>query len=123
MNKSDTLAGLVARISKAIESFPEAESSAKQILNQLASSDPASFFAAGIHVVAASTPSEGSRYLILTLAKDKRLSLGLLDSQACTLAEAVAVTRAAAEAGAQLQATFEIALNKAMQGQASPQKS
>ena len=123
MNKSDPLAGLVDRISKAIESFPEAESSGKQLLNQLASSDPAGFFAAGIHAVAAATPSEGSRYLILTLAKDKRLSLGLLDSQACTLGEAVAVTRAAAAAGAQLQASFEIALNKAMQGQASPQKS
>ena len=40
----------------------------------------------------------------------------------CTLPEALAVTRAAAEAGAQLQATFEMALNKALQGQASPQK-
>jgi hypothetical protein len=54
------------------------------------------------------------------LAKDKRLSLGLLDPKVCTPPEAVAAARLAAEAGAQLQANFEIALNKALQGQANP---
>jgi hypothetical protein len=91
-------------------------------LNQIASSNPAIFFAAAIRVVAAATPSAGSRYLILTLAKDRRLAIGLLDPKICTLQEALAITRAAAEAGAQLQATFEMALNKALQGQGSPQK-
>jgi hypothetical protein len=121
MSKSETLGGLAAHISKAIESFGENESAGKQLLNQLANSDPAVFFAAGIHVLAASKPSEGSRYLVQTLAKDKRLSIGLLDPKVCTAEQAMAVTRAAAEAGTQLQATFAMALNKALQGHASPQ--
>jgi len=73
-------------------------------------------------VVAASEPSEGSRYLILSLARDKRLGMGLLDPRVCTIPEALAVTRSAAEAGAQLQSTFEMALNKSLQGQSSHQK-
>ncbi len=122
MNKNETLKSLAADILKAVELFTQKDSTAKQVLTQLATSDPASFFTAAIAVVAASKPSEGSRYLILSLAKDKRLGLGLLDSKICTLQEALAVTRAAAEAGAQLQATFEMALNKALQGQANAQK-
>ena len=122
MNQSETLRRLIADISKAVESFAEKDSTSKQVLNQLASSDPTIFFAAGIHVVATSKPSEGSRYLVLTLAKDKRLSIGLLEPKICGTAEAMAVVRAAADAGAQLQATFEMALNKTLQGQASPQK-
>lgn len=122
MSKSEALRNLTAKISKAIEAFPQNEQEAKKTLNGLASSDPAAFFAAGIRVAASSKPSGGLRYLILTMAKDKRLSIGLLDSSVCSLEEALAVTRAAAEAGAQLQATFEMALNKALQGQANPQK-
>jgi len=123
MNKPEALIGLTAEITKAIESFTDQDSSAKQVLTQLASSDPASFFAAAIGVVAAAKPSVGSRYLILSLVKDKRLGIGLLDPHVCTIEEAVAVTRAAAEAGVQLQSTFELILNKALQGQSSPQKS
>ncbi len=121
MNKSEAL---VAEIFKAVESFGEKDSTSRQVLNRLASSDPAIFFAAAIRVVAASKPSEGLRHLILSLAKDKRLSLGLLDPQVCTLQEALSVTRAVAENGAPpLQSAFEMALNKALQGQASPSKS
>jgi HEAT repeat protein len=123
MNKGDTIESLVADISKALELFAADKASAKQVLNQLASADPVLFFAAAIRVVAVSQPSEGSRYLVLILAKDKRLSIGLLDPQVCTLQDALAVTRAAAEAGAQLQSSFEMALNKALQGQASALKS
>lgn len=122
MSKSETLRSLTAKISKAIESFPQNEQEVKKEIIDLASLDPAAFIAAGIRVAAASRPSGGLRYLILTMAKDKRLSIGLLDPNICSLEEALAVTRAAAEAGAQLQATFEMALNKALQGQANPQK-
>lgn len=122
MNHSETLRKLAAEISKAVESFSETDSSAAQVLNQLANSDPALFFAAAIAVVAASKPSEGSRHLVLRLVKDKRLGIGLLDPKVCSLPEALAVTRAAAEAGAKLQSTFELALNKALQGQPSASK-
>jgi hypothetical protein len=123
MNKPEALISLAAEITKAIESFTDQDSSAKQLLTQLASTDPASFFAAAIGVLAVAKPSVGSRYLILSLAKDKRLGISLLDPDICTIQEAVAVTRAAADAGAQLQSTFEMTLNKTLQGQSSPQKS
>ncbi len=123
MNKSATFESFVADISKAVESYGDEEgSAASQMLNHLAGSDPAIFFAAAIHVVAGCAPSDGSRHLISILAKDRRLSIGLLDPQVCTLQEALAVTRAAAETGAQLQSAFEMALNKALQGQPSPLK-
>lgn len=122
MNTDETLRNFAAEIHQAVDSFSQTDSKAKQVFNQLAAKDPAAFFAAAIRVVAASKPSEGLRYLIITLAKDKRLSMGLLDSNVCSLEEALTVTRSASEAGVQLQATFEIALNKALQGQASPHK-
>jgi hypothetical protein len=122
MIKSETLRSFAAEITKAIDSFSQEHSNSKRALTQLASSDPAVFFAAAIHVLATAKPSEGASYLIVTLAKDKRLSQGLLDPNICTLKEALAVTRAAAEAGVQLQPAFEMALNKALQGQSSPQK-
>jgi hypothetical protein len=123
MNKSATFESFVADISTAVESYAGQDGSARQLLNELAASDPAIFFAAAIRVVAGSKPSEGLRHLILSLSKDRRWSIGLLDPKVCTLPEALAVTRASAEAGAQLQSAFEMALNKALQGQASPQKS
>jgi hypothetical protein len=121
MQKDGPIQSFAANILAALKVFAGNEADGKQALNQLASSDPSLFFAAGIRVVAAAEPSDGSRYLILALAKDKRLSLGLLDPNVCTVGEAVAVSRAAAAAGAQLQSTFQIGLNKALQGQASPQ--
>jgi hypothetical protein len=122
MSQSETLRDVAAEIRLAIDSFAENDSKSKRVFNQLANSDPAIFFAAAIRVAAAAKTSAGLRYLIGTLAKDKRLSVGLLDSSLCTLEEALAVTRAASEAGVQLQATFEVALNKALQGQASAVK-
>ena len=53
MNKPEALISLAAEITKAIELFTDQDSSAKQVLTQLASSDPASFFAAAIGVLAA----------------------------------------------------------------------
>jgi len=122
MHQSEKLQSFAVDIRQAIEAFSRDEAEAKSILNGLAASDPGIFFAAAIRVVAAAKPSEGLRYLILTLGKDKRLSAGLLDPGVCTVEEALAVTRAVAETGVQLQAAFEIALNKALQGQSSPKK-
>jgi HEAT repeat protein len=122
MYKAETLHQFVNDISRALESFNEKTAESKKTLNDLANSDPAVFFVAGLRVVCAAKPSEGLRHLILALAKDKRLSLGLLDSSICTLEEALAISQAAADAGVQLQAPFEMALNKALQGQANPQK-
>lgn len=121
MKNADTLGSLVADLSKVVTSYSQNEAAARQSFNHLASADPAVFFAAGIRVAATAVPSPGLRFLMLTLAKDKRLSAGLLDPNVCTVEEASAVMRAALDAGAQMQASFEIALNKAVQAHASPQ--
>jgi hypothetical protein len=122
MSKSETLRSFISEICKAVESLSQKDPDGKKILNELANSDPNVFFAAGIRVVAVSQPSEGLEQLILTLARDKRFSMGMLDSSICTLQEALVVARAAAQVGAQLQASFEMALNKALQGMATRQK-
>ncbi len=113
------LESIIADISKAVDAFSEQDSGPKQMLDQLSGADAARFFAAGIHVVATGKPSAGVSYLVLLLAKDKRLSNWLLDAKGCTLKEATSVARAAADQGVQMQAAFEMALNKALQGQAS----
>ncbi len=110
---------LIADISQAVEAFAEHDPASKKLLDQLSSADPLKFFAAGFHVVATARSSAGSQYLVLLLAKDKRLGNWLLDPKACTLKEATAVAGVAADARVHLQATFEMALNKALQNQAS----
>jgi hypothetical protein len=111
----------VAEISQAVGAFSEEDADSKQALDRLSSSHPPKFLAAGIQVAATAEPSAGSRYLVLLLAKDKRLSNWLLDPKVCTLDEAAAVARAAADAGmqARIQASFEMALNTSLEGQAS----
>ena len=122
MSHGETLRSFLSAISKAIESFAEPGSNGQQALVELADSDPAIFFAAGIRVAAASQWSEGLRYLIHALAKDKRLATGLLDSNVCTAREAVALAQFAGQAGVKLQSSLEVALNKTLQGQSSPKK-
>jgi len=111
---------LIADISKAVEAFAEHDPASKKALDQLCSADPLKFFVAGFHVVGTARSSAGSQYLVLLLAKDQRLGNWLLNPKACTLKEAIAVAGVAADdARVHLQATFEMALNKALQNQAS----
>src|SRR5208282_4519903 len=78
MTQSEELRRLTAEIAKALDSPTDAAAIA--ILNPMANSDPAVFFGAAIRVLAAHRPNEGSRHLVVNLAKDKRLAIGLLDS-------------------------------------------
>jgi hypothetical protein len=110
---------LIADLSRAVDAFAEHDPGSKKVLDQLSNADPLKFFAAGFHVVATTKSSPGSQYLVVLLAKDKRLGNWLLDPKACTLKEAIAVARVAADTRVHLQATFEMALNKALQNQAS----
>lgn len=121
MKNIESCGGIAAELKQAVQLFATDESSAKELVNRLAASNPALFFPAAIRIVAGCEPSEGSRQLLLTIAKDRRLTSALLDTGVCTNQEAIAVTRLAAEAGAQLQPAFELALNKALQAHASPQ--
>jgi hypothetical protein len=83
---SGVLENCVSEISKALNSFADHESSAKRSLEQIASADPVLFFGAAINVVAGVQPSAGSRYLVVLLAKDKRLAK-LADGSQCLHAQ------------------------------------
>jgi HEAT repeats len=119
METEGLLEQLTADIRTAVETFSKQGGNAKRLLDNLSGADPFKFFAAGIQVAGAVQPSDGSHYLFLLLAKDKRLTNWLLDPRACTLKEASALARAAVDARVQVEATFEMALNKALQNQAS----
>ena len=103
----------------AMNAFREQDSRSQEALEGLAAADPAKFFAAGIDFVAGGESSPGVRFLVQLLAKEKQASKWLLDPKLCTLTAATVVARAAAEGGVQVQASFEKALNKALQQQAS----
>src|SRR5450755_1753330 len=85
------------KIRNAVETFSK-QGGSKRLLDDLSGADAFKFFAAGIQVAGAVHPSDGSRYLFLLLAKDKRLTNWLLAPRACTLKEASAVARAAVDA-------------------------
>ena len=118
-NEQGALDQYVAHISKALAGFSEQDPASKRELDRLAGANAGGFFAAGMHFVAAGESSPGVRYLVQLLANDKRLSNWLLDPKLCTLKAATSVACAAAEARVQVQASFEMALNKALQQQAS----
>lgn len=128
--QAGAIESFVADITKAVEAFSDQDPVPKEALNELSNSDPEMFFAAGIQVASTVPPTAGSRYLVLLLARDtstvvnkrtarKRLSNWLLDPRASSLKEALAVAHSAADARVQLQAALEMALNKALQSQAS----
>jgi hypothetical protein len=102
METEGPLEAFTANIRKAVETFSNQSGDSKRILDDLSGADPIKFFAAGIQVAGAVHPSDGSRYLFLLLAKDKRLTNWLLDPRACTLKEASAVARAALDARVQV---------------------
>jgi HEAT repeat protein len=117
--ESGVLEEIVADIAKAVQAYSEKDPASKRLLEQFCAADAAKFFAAGMRVVVAAEPSEGSRYLLHLLAKDKRLTNWLLDPRACTTKESTIVARAAADARVQVGQSFEMALTKALQNQAS----
>src|ERR1700685_3825875 len=122
MKRDGPFESFVTAMLGAVDLFASKESGAKDILNKIASSDPAIFFAAAIHVVAVTKPSAGRSYLVLTLARDKRFCTALLNSKLFTANEALVAVRAASEGGAELGVAFEKALGKALEGEANTQK-
>ena len=112
----------VQEISRLMETFSGQEQANKQSLQQLAG-NAGIFCAAGIRVLAAGPVSNGLRYLVQLLTKNRVLTAGLLDPKTCTAAEAVAACRAAVESGTQLTSALEIALTQALQASASSQNS
>jgi hypothetical protein len=110
-------------IAKLLESFSEKDTVGKQSLSQLLVSDPKAFGTSAIEVLAKCPVSPGSRYVVHLLMKAKMLPAILLDPRTVGLREAMAAIQAVNTTGTNLQPMLELALNKALQDQSSPENS
>jgi HEAT repeats len=104
-----------------LESFSEKDTVGKQSLSQLLASDPRVFGSSATKVLAKSQPSPGVRYLVHLLMKGKMLPATLLDARIGELKEALAALQVVAASGTNLQPMLELALNKSLQDQSSPE--
>jgi HEAT repeat protein len=112
---------LTQGISTLLESFSGDVASARQGLSQMLATDPRGFGSAALQALAIAEPSAGTRYLVQLLAKEKLLPAGLLDSNALTLEEAVAILQAVTSSGTNLQPLLELALNRVLVDQPNPE--
>jgi hypothetical protein len=110
-------------IAKLLESFSEKDTVGKQSLSQLLVSDPKAFGASAIEVLAKCQVSPGSRYLVHLLMKGKMLPAILLDPRTVGLRQSMAAIQAVNTTGTNLQPMLELALNKTLQDQSSPENS
>jgi len=108
-------------IAALLASFSERDTAGKQSLSQLLVSDPRAFGASAIAVLAKSQPSPGVRFLVHLLMKGKLLPAGLLDVRMADTRQALAALQAVAANGTNLQPMLELALNKVLQDQSSPE--
>ncbi|HEV8042488.1 MAG TPA: HEAT repeat domain-containing protein [Bryobacteraceae bacterium] len=106
-----------------LASFSERDTVGKQSLSQLLVSDPRAFGASAIVVLAKSQPSPGVRFLVHLLMKGKLLPAGLLDLRMTDTRQALAALQAVAANGTNLQPMLELALNRVLQDQSSPENS
>lgn len=122
MTKVAESKGSIAQdLSALLESFSEKDPGGKQAMKQLLASDARNFGTAGIRLLPKCIPSPGSRYLVHLLIKEKLLPSGLLDPRSITLEEASATLRSVTEHGTSLQPMLELALNRALLEQPSPE--
>ncbi|HEX4592683.1 MAG TPA: HEAT repeat domain-containing protein [Bryobacteraceae bacterium] len=112
---ADLLHSYVKDISALVESFNEEDTTGKQSLTQLMASDAQAFCGAGIRVLGNTKPSEGARFLMYLLAREKLLTAGLLDESTCSLKDAIAAARVIDQMGSRLQPAFEMALSRTLQ--------
>jgi len=106
-----------------LASFSERDTAGKQSLSQLLVSDPRAFGASAIAVLAKSQPSPGVRYLVHLLMKGKLLPSSLLDLRVADTRQALGALHAVTANGTNLQPMLELALNKVLQDQPSPENS
>jgi hypothetical protein len=110
-------------IAKLLETYSEKDTVGKQSLSQLLVSDPKAFGTSAIEVLSKSQVSPGSRYLVHLLMKGKMLPAILLDPRTVGLREALAALLSVNAIGTNLQPMLELALNKVLLDQSSPENS
>jgi HEAT repeat protein len=101
-------------ISALLDSFSEKDTSSKQSLQQMLSSDQAAFSRASIRVLATATGSTGARYVLHLLRKHNLLMEALADPRGSRREDAVAAARVIPQIGAPLDADLERVLTAAL---------
>jgi hypothetical protein len=117
-SEADLTACFVQDIASLIGSFSENPSASKQSLDQMLSSDEAAFARASVRVLAKSTGSAGSRYVVHLLRKRDLLLPSLTDLVAKD-DDAVAAGRVISGIGGPLEAELEAALGATLSQSAS----
>lgn len=110
-SEADLTACFVQDIAALLDSFSEKDTSGKQSLQQMLSSDPAAFSRASIRVLAGATGSAGSRYVLHLLRKHNLLMEALADPRGSKREEAIAAARMIPQIGAPIDADLERVLS------------
>jgi HEAT repeat protein len=101
-------------IAALLDSFSEKDTSSKQSLQQMLSSDQAAFSRASIRVLATAAGSAGARYVLHLLRKHNLLMEALADPRGSRREDAIAAARVIPQIGAPIDADLERVLNAAL---------
>jgi hypothetical protein len=113
-SEADLAACFQQDIAGLLDSFSQKDTSSKQSLQQMLSSDQAAFSRASIRVLAAATGSAGARYVLHLLRKHNLLMEALADPRGSRRDDAVAAARVISQIGAPIHADLERVLNAAL---------
>ena len=110
-SEADLTTCFVKDIAALLESFSEKETSGKQSLQQILSSDKAAFSRAAVKVLAQTTGSAGSRYVLHLMKKHNLLMEALADTRGSKREDAVRAARVISEIGSPIDADLERVLS------------
>jgi hypothetical protein len=113
-SEADLAACFQQDIAGLLDSFSQKDTSSKQSLQQMLSSDQAAFSRASIRVLAAATGSAGARYVLHLLRKHNLLMEALADPRGSRREDAIAAARVIPQIGAPIDADLERVLNAAL---------
>ena len=113
-SEADLTACFQQDITALLDCFSEKDTSSKQSLQQMLSSDQAAFSRASIRVLANALGSAGARYVLHLLRKHNLLMEALADPRGSTREDAIAAARVISQIGAPIDAELERVLNAAL---------
>jgi len=113
-NEADLTTCFQQDIAALLDSFSEKDTSGKQSLQQMLSSDQDAFGRASIRVLATATASAGARYVLHLLRRHNLLIDALADPRASRREDAVAAARVIPQIGTPIEAELERVLSAAL---------
>jgi hypothetical protein len=120
-SEADLTACFVQDIAALLDSFSEKETSGKQSLQQMLSSDRAAFSRASIQVLGQTASTAGARYLLHLLRKHNLLMAALIDPRGSKREIAMAAARKIPQIGAPVEADLEKVLSASLGEPRSPE--